>query len=188
MSEHARRTFSVRFGDYINELPYAQKVADMYKTEHTVINVSADVEKTIEEALWFYEEPFADSSFIPTFIISREARKHVKVILSGEGGDELFAGYDSYWRSRLILLQRTQGSIMNYPIRLALKLQGIFGLKLDGFYKYITDKMDNKYYDYYKTREYFSEDEKKGLFKQSPSNNAFDIVKSVLRDEIKDRR
>ncbi len=46
--------------------------------------------------------------------------------------------------------------------------------------------MDNKYYDYYKTREYFSEEEKKGLFKQSPSNNAFDIVKSVLRDEIKD--
>ncbi len=54
------RTFSVGFGNYINELPYAQKVADMYKTEHTVINVSADVEKTIEEALWFYEEPFTD--------------------------------------------------------------------------------------------------------------------------------
>ncbi len=189
LSDVPVRTFSVKFDGYINELPYAQKVADMYRTNHTVINVSADVEKTIEEALWFYEEPFADSSFIPTYIISREARKYVKVILTGDGGDELFGGYDGYSAlPKLSLLYETKGSILQYPLRLAYKIEGMAGINLDWIYKSIAGRLNDPGYYYYKSREHFNEDEKKKkLLKKNGYSSAYDIFRESLQGRHKNR-
>ena len=95
-SEEPIKTFSVGFADVTDERPYAKMVAERYKTDHHELFVKDNIEDVFEKVIAYFDEPFGDSSAIPTYLISKEARKHVKVILTGDGGDELFAGYDSY--------------------------------------------------------------------------------------------
>ena len=90
------KTFSVGFGDLINELPYALAVAEQYRTEHHEMQMNIPVGEILLQMAQVYDEPFGDSSNIPTFLISKFASEHVKVVLSGDGGDELFGGYDWY--------------------------------------------------------------------------------------------
>ncbi len=91
------KTFSVGFReDRYNELPHARQIAEAYGTEHYELLVEPNDLKALDELLSGFDEPFADSSAIPTFLVSRLARQHVKVVLSGDGGDEIFAGYDRY--------------------------------------------------------------------------------------------
>jgi asparagine synthase (glutamine-hydrolysing) len=89
-------TFSVGFGDLINELPYARAVADTYHTDHHEIQMEIPVGELLERMAETYDEPFADSSNIPTYLMAGFARRYVKVVLSGDGGDELFGGYEWY--------------------------------------------------------------------------------------------
>ena len=91
------RTFSMGFQeDAFNELPFAREIAEQYGTEHYEEVVSADATRLLPELTEFYDEPFADSSAIPTYLVSRLASRHVKVVLSGDGGDEAFGGYSRY--------------------------------------------------------------------------------------------
>jgi len=91
------RTFSIGFEEAeFTELPYALQVAQRYKTDHHEIVVRPDSVALVEKLVQHFDEPFADSSAIPTYIVSEFARRYVKVALSGDGGDELFAGYDSF--------------------------------------------------------------------------------------------
>src|SRR5882672_889679 len=98
---HSRlRTFAFGFPDATNELPYAREIAELYKTEHTELeDKHLDLVALLKEIGRVYDEPFADSSNIPMYLISRAARPHVKVVLTGDGGDELLAGYDYWYRS-----------------------------------------------------------------------------------------
>ncbi len=90
-------TCSISFGDpAFNESAYAQKVADRYHTRHRVERVDADDFSLLDTLADVYDEPFADSSAIPTFRLCELARKSVTVALSGDGGDENFAGYRRY--------------------------------------------------------------------------------------------
>ena len=92
------KTFSIGFEEAeFNELPAAKMVADKYKTEHHEIVVKPDSVGLIERIARHCDEPFGDSSCIPTLIVSEFARRHVKVALSGDGGDELFGGYQLYF-------------------------------------------------------------------------------------------
>jgi asparagine synthase (glutamine-hydrolysing) len=98
-------TFSVGFGDFINELPYARAVAKLYHTVHHEIDLGAPaVAEMLERMSEVYDEPFADSSHIPTYLIAQFARRYVKVVLSGDGGDELFGGYA--WYPPLVLSEK----------------------------------------------------------------------------------
>jgi asparagine synthase (glutamine-hydrolysing) len=91
------KTFSVGFGKYINELPYARAVAERYRTEHHAVDLGTPpVGQLLERMASVYDEPFMDSSNIPTYLIAQYARQHVKVVLSGDGADELFGGYAWY--------------------------------------------------------------------------------------------
>jgi len=91
------RTFSIGFEESaFNELEYAAMVAHKYGTEHHEIIVRPDAIDLISRLVRHFDEPFGDSSAIPTFIVSEFAVQHVKVALSGDGGDELFAGYDRF--------------------------------------------------------------------------------------------
>jgi asparagine synthase (glutamine-hydrolysing) len=88
------KTFSIGFEEAAyNELEYAALVAKQYGTDHHEILVRPDSVDLITKLAWHFDEPFADSSAIPTYVVSEFAARHVKVALSGDGGDEFFAGY-----------------------------------------------------------------------------------------------
>ena len=109
------KTFSIGFEESrFNELPYARMVADKYATDHHEIVVRPDSIGIIQKFIKHFGEPFADSSAIPTFIVSEFAARSVKVALSGDGGDELFGGYTSFQQ-----VQRYQPmDLIPQPLRL----------------------------------------------------------------------
>ncbi len=91
------KTFTVAFDGRYNEAPLAKLVANKIHSTHHEINIDfGDLQSNIETILGNYGEPFTDSSAIPTWYVSREAKKHVTVILNGDGADELFGGYRRY--------------------------------------------------------------------------------------------
>lgn len=94
----ALRTFTISVPDIgLNEAPYAKTIAEVLQTNHTETECSArEAIDLISELPYFYDEPFADSSAIPTTLVSKIARQHVTVALSADGGDEVFAGYNRY--------------------------------------------------------------------------------------------
>lgn len=95
--EQPVKTFSIGFEEEsYNELPFARIVADKYKTEHHEFIVKPDVVDVLPKLMWSYNEPFADPSAVPTYYLSKATREHVTVALSGDGGDECFAGYNRY--------------------------------------------------------------------------------------------
>ena len=91
------KTFSIGFHEQrFNEANYARMVAQRFGTEHHDLVVEPKVGETLDFLTSTLEEPFADSSMLPTYYVCQMARRHVTVALSGDGGDELFAGYDRY--------------------------------------------------------------------------------------------
>ncbi len=91
------RTCAIGFDDpKFNESAFAQQVAERYHTDHHLEIVKSDDFDLIDTLAWLYDEPFADSSAIPTYRVCQLARKHVTVALSGDGGDESFGGYRRY--------------------------------------------------------------------------------------------
>ena len=97
------QTFSIGFETRgYDELGYAKAVANQHHTQHREFILSPDLSEIGEEVLNSLDEPLADSSIIPTFLISKMSRKYVTVALSGDGGDELFGGYDQYMADRIV--------------------------------------------------------------------------------------
>ena len=91
------KTFSIGFAHQdFNEANHARRVAEQFGTEHHELFVEPDIEQTVDDLTRLLEEPFGDSSIVPTYHVCRMARQHVTVALAGDGGDELFAGYDRY--------------------------------------------------------------------------------------------
>ena len=91
------KTFSIGFDDpSYNETAYARMVHKLYGTEHHELIIKPDVVDLVHKLLTHLSEPLADVSVFPTFLVSQLARQHVTVVLSGDGGDELFAGYEWY--------------------------------------------------------------------------------------------
>lgn len=100
MTEHSKepiKTFSIGFKEEkFNELPYAKKIAKQFNTRHTEFIVESKAIEILPMLVKQYEEPYADPSALPTFYLSKLTREHVTVALNGDGGDENFAGYNSY--------------------------------------------------------------------------------------------
>jgi len=91
------KTFSIGFAEAgYDELRYARDVAAAFGTDHYDLVLRPDVIRIVEDLTWYLDEPFGDTSAIPTYMVSKLAAEHVKVVLSGDGGDELFAGYEKY--------------------------------------------------------------------------------------------
>jgi len=91
------RTFSIGFDDpAFDETGYAEAVARRFGTEHRSFRVEPRAWETLPALAWQFDEPFADSSALPTWYVARETRREVTVALTGDAGDELFAGYDRY--------------------------------------------------------------------------------------------
>ncbi|WP_119352627.1 XrtA/PEP-CTERM system amidotransferase [Azohydromonas sediminis] len=121
LSAEPVNTCSIAFDDpKYNESEFAQKVASRYRTNHRVETVKSDDFDLIDTLATLYDEPYADSSAIPTYRVCQLARKHVTVALSGDGGDENFAGYRRY---RLHLMEERLRSALPLSVR-----QPVFGL------------------------------------------------------------
>jgi asparagine synthase (glutamine-hydrolysing) len=97
LSPNAVRTFTIGFGDPdYDELEGARDTAAHFGAQHEEWVVTPDCVKVAERLAWHYDEPFADASAIPSYYVAELARRHVTVVLTGDGGDELFAGYTPY--------------------------------------------------------------------------------------------
>src|SRR5262245_11339963 len=91
------KTFSIGFSDAgFDELRYARIAARHFDADHHEFVVTPDVCRLVEEIVWHHDEPFADVSSVPTYVVSKMASEHVTVALSGDGGDEVFGGYERY--------------------------------------------------------------------------------------------
>lgn len=141
------KTFSIGFSeDSFNELKFARKAASHFRTEHHEFMITPDSFDIVDDLVWHFDEPFADPSSLPTFMLSKMAREHVTVALSGDGGDELFAGYTRYVtdrdRSAFGRLPESVRSRMLRPLSEALP-QGtrgknyLFNISLDAAGRYI---------------------------------------------------
>jgi asparagine synthase (glutamine-hydrolysing) len=111
MQSQPVKTFSIGFEeDDYSELAYARQVAQHFGTDHHEFIVRPNLVDVLPQLVWAYDEPFGDSSALPTYYVSKLAREHVTVVLSGDGGDEIFGGYTHYLRemqiSRLPWLMR----------------------------------------------------------------------------------
>jgi len=98
------KTFSIGFEEQdFSEIEYARMVAKMYRTDHHELIVKPPkVPEILPKLVWYYNEPFADSSAIPTYYVSKMTKEYVTVALNGDGGDENFAGYPRYQKRKLI--------------------------------------------------------------------------------------
>ncbi len=141
------KTFSVGFNeDSFDELKYARVAAKHFKTDHHEFILTPDFVDIVDDLVWHFDEPFADSSALPTYMVSKLAREHVTVVLSGDGGDELFAGYTRYLtdrsRSGLEYLPRSLRQNLIRPLSEALPhgARGknyLFNISLDAAGRYI---------------------------------------------------
>jgi asparagine synthase (glutamine-hydrolysing) len=118
MNGRGVNTCSVGFDEKeFDESPYAAEFAKVLNTDHHEETVRPDALSILDKLVWFYDEPFADSSAVPTYYVSQAARRHVTVALSGDGGDENFAGYRRYYhdvvenRLRAYIPQRVRGPV-----------------------------------------------------------------------------
>ncbi len=98
LSDRPVETFTIGFDDNegFDERPYAKTVAQAFNTNHHEFVVHPDAIDLVERLVWFHDQPFGDSSAIPTFLLSEMTAKHVTVALAGDGGDEVFAGYERF--------------------------------------------------------------------------------------------
>ena len=173
------RTFSIGFseGDF-NELQSAQMVAKRFGTDHHELVLEPNALDCLEDLIWYLDEPFGDSSVIPTFMVSKLAAEQVKVVLSGDGGDELFAGYDKY---AVEGAERRYGLLPNVVRR----LMGVVGRSLPegirgrNFLQHMSLSGTDRYLDAFTL---FRDQEKRKLFRKE----AFEILSA--HDPLQARR
>ncbi|MCC6695290.1 MAG: asparagine synthase (glutamine-hydrolyzing) [Candidatus Hydrogenedentes bacterium] len=117
------KTFTIGFDDaHLDELKYARVAAQHFETEHTEAILKPDMVETAPYLIRFFGEPFADSSALPMWLVAQVARREVTVALSGDGGDELFAGYTWLHMTRYVNIYRRIPAILRYAVDTALRV------------------------------------------------------------------
>jgi asparagine synthase (glutamine-hydrolysing) len=159
------KTFSIGFEESaFNELPYARTMARHCGTDHHEFIVKPDGAAIVDDLIRHFDEPFADASAIPTWYVSQMARRHVTVVLSGDGGDELFGGYERYVPSaRVAAVDR----YLPPAIRRAAGLVGgglPYGTRGKNFLQHIGRSDHGRYLD---EISFFTAEEKAGLLSSS---------------------
>lgn len=170
MAKHSSKpvkTFSIGFKeDRYNELPYARLIANQFKTDHTEFIVEPQAIELLPMLVRQYEEPFADSSALPTYYVSKLTREHVTVALNGDGGDENFAGYSRYSAFQAsIFLERFTWLATTIGIPCTRFLKNIFPTTLfDRMYR-LTQSLSVDYRERYMGfTSYFTNEQKEKLY------------------------
>lgn len=184
------KTFTVSFSEgTFDESSLANIVAKKYGTDHHVITLSPNLEDVLPKVVKAYDEPFADASAVPSYCISEEAGKHIRVVLNGEGGDELFGGYRrhvaiklySHFKNLFALMPEKFWSMVNESLpqprsfrsRYAFLHRFLRGVVKDPFNRYIAWCVDG-----------FDEIEKGSLYRSSNDGyfSSTDLLKSKYGD------
>lgn len=189
MTRHSDRpikTFSIGFKEEkYNELPYARMIAKKFKTDHTEFVVEPNAIELLPMLVRHYEEPYADSSALPTYLVSKLTREHVTVALNGDGGDENFAGYTRYAAfqvSNLLDHFDFLNRITGKPLTkfLARNIQNTFFERLHRFSKSLSTNYRYRYLSY---TAYFTNEQKSELYTDEFkakvwNNNTYNIIAS----------
>jgi len=194
-SEDKVKTFSIGFEhDKIgNELKYAKIISDKFNTLHKEIIVSPNITKELPKMIWHLDEPIADPAIVPNYILAEHAKKSATVILTGDGADELFGGYDQYRIIKIVdILSKFPKSITNGTINLTIKNSPDF--ILNKFYKYssenkkagidrlnnsINSYRDNKAKGFLEIISVFNEKEKTDLIKEHERESSVNLANDV---------
>ena len=160
-------TFSVKFDkEGYDESYFAEIISKKFNTNHHVVEFgSKDVRNLLPKLIYHYDEPFGDSSMIPTYLVSKVASKYVTVSLSGDGGDELFSGYNSYKKYKLLSIQKFYPKFVNL---LLLKLIYIFNIKNDKLKKFLEIGLLDRKLKFAKLSSYLYTDEFKKISGDNP--------------------
>jgi len=155
------KTFSIGFDEpAFDELEHARRVAEHFATDHHEFVVTPDGLDILDRVVSHFDEPFADSSAIPTWYVSEMARRHVTVVLSGDGGDELFGGYDRYLpHPRVVAFDRYSPSALRRVATIA--AAGLpHGARGKNFLRHVGRDQQGRYLDAIR---FFGADEKPAL-------------------------
>jgi len=138
IADYEFHTFSLGFST-VSELPYAKMVADHLGTDHHEIIVDdGKVVQAMDQMAYHHDEPVGDAAILNNYLLSHEARKYVKVVLAGDGGDELFAGYDNYARCKYVHKVRSKAVLGRILPWLAHQFPGRGDLRRDWAEKELT--------------------------------------------------
>ncbi len=164
------KTFSIGFNESDHdETKYAQMIADKYKTDHTKFIVKPDAMELLPTLVKQYEEPYADSSALPTYYLAKKTREHVTVALNGDGGDENFAGYGRYSVQKFGLWYDKIGPLHNLLAKpMAKFINSIFQTTLTNHAQTFAETLSlpyNQRYIYY--IQYFSALQKNRLYTEN---------------------
>jgi len=189
-------TFSFGFEGDVSELKYAQQIATKYSTQHITFEEGAfDVAELLTKMHTIYDEPFADSSNIPTYLISKLARKHAKVVLTGDGCDELMGGYN-FWYRRLYQYEKAKnepGAMVYYYMlmrsisyRMKSQTHLYYNYNVEGFEDLKRFKSLNEIYAL--QRNYFSQNDLDSLFirrvADNDVNHDFKNLTDIFNDDL----
>jgi asparagine synthase (glutamine-hydrolysing) len=150
LSDEPVLTFTAGFPDdpSYDERPHARLVAEHFGTRHTEFAVQADAVQLIDQLLWHHDQPYGDSSAIPTYLVSKLAREHVTVALTGDGGDEVFGGYERF-RAALVArpLPPALARLARHAVRLAPERNGYYSVRrrLDRFFELAERPVEDRY-------------------------------------------
>lgn len=189
-------TFSFGFEGDVSELKYAEQIAKMYNTHHVILEEKEfDIAELLVKMHSIYDEPFADSSNIPTYLISKLASKHVKVVLTGDGCDELMSGYN-FWYRRIYEYEKARNSTMLNLCYSILMRSISYRLKLHKqkhYHHRVTGYEDAKKYAsvsalHRQQRNNFSEEQIRSLFintlSETPADGAIKKIRDVFNDDV----
>ena len=158
------KTFSIGFEESgFNELPHAAQVARLYRTDHHEILVRPDSVDLVSRLTRYFDEPFADMAAVPTFLVSEFAVQHVKVCLTGDGGDELFGGYETFFdierrRSFDLIPGFARAAISSFADRLPYAARGKNYLRMISRPSALERYFENKQMPYFLARDLFQSD------------------------------
>jgi len=130
-ASHPLKTFSLGYGEYIDELPFAKQASDVIGTDHHTLQANTDLIGELEAMLSYFDEPHGDPADFPQHLVSELAASKVKVALSGDGGDEVFLGYGLYWGYwNSSKLARLRNALLSNPYREHLRHHTVFPASL----------------------------------------------------------
>lgn len=190
------RTFSVGFGygNEIDEVKYSRMIAETFETDHKEIIIKPEFVKALPKIIWHCDEPLADPAMIPVYLMSKEAKRHMTVVLGGDGGDEVFAGYEQIKFMNLL----NKISKVPRPIRSGATAAAKFipAKIMNQFFKYsealgqegmnrlsnavLADKIFNRYFEMVSM---FNDDEQKKIFNVPLKSDFKKEFNSVVRNK-----